>query len=477
MRLLKFTLLLSILTSFSFSQTTYIWTGSVNSGFSTAGNWTPSRQVGLNTDILVFETGSSLNVSNVYQVTIGQLIVRNNTNLTLSPASGNAKCITIKGSTGEDLIIESGSSLKISSNDPALNIYLSASATASISGNLTFQGEIAHYINSADPLSIKFNSGSVLMQNCPGNIFNTSGTHNSVIFRNGSTFKINHTDALSPFGVSAPNTKVIFENESNLMIIGNSSIKLDKRTIPNLTIEQNAVFNAKESFSDGITIGNLTVKNSGSLIIENTNANNFAGINIQGNINITGSLKFSTNTGNRLNVKLNGTDTQSISGSGEIVIPENLNMFAIENDIVLFRDLNIDCPVSHDSGSVVLNGHFIKLPNSKNPGGTFTRPGNEPVEFGTDSKHGLPLNFSISQNYPNPFNPSTKIDFSIPAASKVTIKVYDISGKETATLLNSNVESGYHTVDFNASNLSSGIYFYTILAGEYTRTMKMILTK
>ncbi len=476
MKLLKPIVFLAVLTSLSLSQTTYIWTGAVSSGFSTAGNWSPMRQVGLNTDVLVFESGTSLNVTNVYQVTVGQFIVRENTNLILSPASGNTKCITIKGAAGEDLLVEGGSSLKISGNDPSLNIYLSSGATASINGNLTFQGESTHNINSADPLSINFNAGSVFTQNCPGNIFNTNGALNTVIFKNGSVFKINHTNALSPFGVSVPNTKVVFENESNLVILGTSSIKLDGRSIPNLTIEQNAVLNACESFSQGMTIGNLTIKSSGLLKVENTNNNHLSDFNITGNLDVSGSLRFSTNSGNRFNVNFNGTDTQRVSGSGEIVLPQNLQQFTIDNDLVLLRDLIIDCPIFHNSGSIILNGHSINLPNTKVITGV-TRPGDELTELSTIQKNSSPIDFSISQNYPNPFNPSTKIDFTLPAASRVTLKVYDISGKEAVTLLNSEVEAGFHTVDFNASNLSSGIYFYTILAGNYSKTIKMILAK
>jgi hypothetical protein len=65
----------------------------------------------------------------------------------------------------------------------------------------------------------------------------------------------------------------------------------------------------------------------------------------------------------------------------------------------------------------------------------------------------------------------------LPANSKVTIKIFDITGKETAILVNSEMEAGNHTISFNASNLSSGIYFYTITAGNFTKTMKMILSK
>ncbi|HRI85859.1 MAG TPA: T9SS type A sorting domain-containing protein [Ignavibacteria bacterium] len=90
---------------------------------------------------------------------------------------------------------------------------------------------------------------------------------------------------------------------------------------------------------------------------------------------------------------------------------------------------------------------------------------------------GVPNSFELSQNYPNPFNPETKINFQIPNESNVSLKVFDNSGKEVATLVNGNKTAGYHTVSFNASNLSSGIYFYKLEAEGFTKVMKMALVK
>ncbi len=89
----------------------------------------------------------------------------------------------------------------------------------------------------------------------------------------------------------------------------------------------------------------------------------------------------------------------------------------------------------------------------------------------------LPADFRLMQNYPNPFNPSTQINFSIPKASHVILKVYDINGREAATLLNQNKAAGNYAIDFNAANLASGIYYYTITAGSFSDTKKMILMK
>jgi hypothetical protein len=87
------------------------------------------------------------------------------------------------------------------------------------------------------------------------------------------------------------------------------------------------------------------------------------------------------------------------------------------------------------------------------------------------------VSYSLSQNYPNPFNPSTSIKFEIPQSTFVKIIVYDVLGEEVATLLNEEKIAGTYEVNFNVKNLSSGIYFYTIYAGEFTSTKKMVLMK
>ncbi len=90
---------------------------------------------------------------------------------------------------------------------------------------------------------------------------------------------------------------------------------------------------------------------------------------------------------------------------------------------------------------------------------------------------GVPAEFSLSQNYPNPFNPSTKIDFDLPYDGNVKIILYDISGRETATLINEFKSAGYYTIRFNGSNLSSGIYFYRLVAGKNIFSKSMMILK
>ncbi|HAX48050.1 MAG TPA: T9SS type A sorting domain-containing protein [Ignavibacteria bacterium] len=105
----------------------------------------------------------------------------------------------------------------------------------------------------------------------------------------------------------------------------------------------------------------------------------------------------------------------------------------------------------------------------------------EYFELGTVVKISPPLSFDMGQNYPNPGNPNTKINFEMPVNGKVSIVVFDMLGREVVTMLNENRAADYYTVEFNGSNIASGVYFYRMYAeGEgqkFTKTMKMIIVK
>jgi len=100
-----------------------------------------------------------------------------------------------------------------------------------------------------------------------------------------------------------------------------------------------------------------------------------------------------------------------------------------------------------------------------------------PLEGVEDELNPLPTEFALEQNYPNPFNPTTSIQYAISSRQFVTLKVYDVIGKEVATLVNEEKAAGKHKVNFNASTLSSGVYFYRLQAGSFVQTRKMLLLK
>ena len=94
-----------------------------------------------------------------------------------------------------------------------------------------------------------------------------------------------------------------------------------------------------------------------------------------------------------------------------------------------------------------------------------------------DVKYGSVNNFKLEQNYPNPFNPQTSIKYTVSNRQFVSLKVFDSIGKDVSTLVDEEKPSGIYKVVFSAKNLPSGIYFYTIRAGDFTQTKKMVILK
>ena len=89
----------------------------------------------------------------------------------------------------------------------------------------------------------------------------------------------------------------------------------------------------------------------------------------------------------------------------------------------------------------------------------------------------IPSSFLLNQNYPNPFNPETKIQFGLPEDSNVKIEIFNIQGKIVTALVDGALSAGYHTATFDATSFPSGVYFYKIVAGNFTDIKRMLLVK
>lgn len=154
-----------------------------------------------------------------------------------------------------------------------------------------------------------------------------------------------------------------------------------------------------------------------------------------------------------------------LSSSGETVWLENAAGLVI--DTVAIPALGNDTSYARvPDGSNVFAKKAPVTKGSTNGTGTFVRP--EPIAA-TD--------FALYQNYPNPFNPATVIGYQMAASNHVTIKVYDLLGKTVATLVNERKNAGQYFVEFNAAHLAGGVYLYSLQAGNYRVTKKMILVK
>ena len=161
------------------------------------------------------------------------------------------------------------------------------------------------------------------------------------------------------------------------------------------------------------------------------------------------------------------------AGSKILVIITNLDK--AHTDAPFFGTNPFILPVMKNGDHTVYlsNNSYVELPIMTNAGNRFD------VTFAKDNgaENNTPYSYSLTQNYPNPFNPSTMIQYTIADAQKVELKVYDLLGREVQTLVNDVQNPGSYNIMFNAQNLSSGIYFYKLTAGNFSEVKKMTLVK
>lgn len=150
----------------------------------------------------------------------------------------------------------------------------------------------------------------------------------------------------------------------------------------------------------------------------------------------------------------NTTITKQLS----YVIPAGIDLANIDLNIIVFKNTP-----PYGTNAAVQNGMTVKRADL-----TVTGVGNTEI---------IPTKYSLEQNYPNPFNPTTNIRFTVPKSGHATLKIFDISGKEISTYLNAYIEAGSYNAPFDGSQLNSGIYFYSLKAGEFSETKKMMLIK
>ena len=122
----------------------------------------------------------------------------------------------------------------------------------------------------------------------------------------------------------------------------------------------------------------------------------------------------------------------------------------------------------HIGWAVGSNGAILKT----NTAGILTS-----VDNHDDNQKEIPTTFSLSQNYPNPFNPGTVIEYGIPTAAPVELKVFDLLGRELCVLVNKKQQAGTYQIQFDGQNLPAGLYFYRLQAGEFCEIKKMVIVK
>ena len=139
----------------------------------------------------------------------------------------------------------------------------------------------------------------------------------------------------------------------------------------------------------------------------------------------------------------------------------------------------LTCSFPQGFDSVVVHYDSPPPPSCQDYGTIFMADNMQVTAFivNVASEGGLPEMFALQQNYPNPFNPSTTISYQLPTQSNVTLKVFDVLGREVATLVNSVEQPGNKSVNFSANNLVSGVYYYRLQAGNFIETKKLVLVR
>jgi len=264
---------------------------------------------------------------------------------------------------------------------------------------------------------------------------------------------------------------------------------------------------AVKLYSSSVTFSaSVTPSPGGNLVIDYPQGNvlsTFPGTKVM-RIRTTGTVTPGTYTINIQSEGPNGTPVHRRTVQLDVLIPVELTSFAgitENNDVILSwststevnnQGFEIQRKANSEYeriGFVEGNGTTTELQNytfrdeNVNAGsyyyrlkqmdfdGTFEYSGEIAVEVSQ------PADYFLSQNYPNPFNPSTKISYAIAEDIDVTLKVFDVLGNEVATLINENQPAGNYDITFDAANLSSGVYYYTLQAGEFTSTKKLMLMK
>lgn len=147
----------------------------------------------------------------------------------------------------------------------------------------------------------------------------------------------------------------------------------------------------------------------------------------------------------------------------------------------VWKRVNLSGTTGYPVGNFYIAGEYYYVyTSSETSRKLFRRKISEVVSISQNSTE-VPLNFTLHQNYPNPFNPSTTINYELKITNYVTLKVFDLNGKEIQTLVNKKQTAGSYSIEFNTSNLSSGIYFYRIEVSNskenFSQTKKMVLVK
>ena len=343
---------------------TKTWNNVSGGPWTTAGNWTPSGAP-VAGDVIQFSSGGTFTVTAVPAMSIQQLLLSNGSAVTLQ--AGGANTLTILGAPGTDLSVPSGTQLNVS-GATVLIIALSSSATGSIGGAMTFSGA-PHRLDAASVSAIMFGSGATFTQGigCTGNVFTSSGTANVILFASGSSFI--QLAGANPYGLSAPNSKVNFQNGSLFSFRQNSAPSFSNRTCADFEIDF-AAYNRISTGGDPFRCDNFTMT-SGAAHLQ------LASVVIKGDLSVAAGATLDFNPTAAATISLNGTSAQTVTRSGTLTFNSLANLTVNNTSGVIVQDA-----ITLPGTTTVSTGALLITAASLTNSGTTTVNGTLRIETG-----------------------------------------------------------------------------------------------
>lgn len=266
---------------------------------------------------------------------------------------------------------------------------------------------------------------------------------------------------------NAEDAQLVFTNTSTFSITAPSSCTLTSSSNPT----SGGSTNGDGTYNYGTQVQLTAIPSTGYTFTgwsgDASGSTNPLTVTMDGNKNITANF---TKTIYLVILSANPTSGGTVTGAGSYEFNSTVTVVATAKNIIGSKFLFTNWTE---------NGNEISKSNSYSF--TITSNRNLIANFqditSVENENEIPTSYSLSQNFPNPFNPSTNIQFAIPKESLVVLKVYDVLGNEISTLVNKNLPTGKYAINYNASKLNNGVYFYRLQANHFIKTNKMILLK
>ncbi|MCX6163390.1 MAG: T9SS type A sorting domain-containing protein [Ignavibacteriae bacterium] len=499
----------------AFEYNACLWKGTTSTDYGTASNWNETVVPADGSDIAIDATASNnclfdinrtvgciYNAHSTYQFVLNSKTITVQGDVSLSGSAqfdASSGEIIFSGGSYSGTITPSSSTLSIinlsinNSNGIALGGNLTVTNTLTLTNGLLTLGAYNLTLGSSATISGTPSATNMIVATSTGELRKTFTGAGSFAFPVGDN---TGTSEYSPITLNF--TSGTFSSAYAGVTLGNSKYSNNTSVTDYLnrywTVNQSGI----SDFSCDVTAQYLTAD------VVGTESNIYAGK--------YNSSWIILNQADAVNHRLTGTVSgfSTFTGGQQGVMPVEISAF---NSTVSGRDVKLNWVTSSETNNAgfeiqksifgnqnsewnkigYINGNGTKnIPTNYNFTDTKLNSGKYNYRLkqidnnGNYAYHilnnsveiGVPTKFALMQNYPNPFNPKTKIDFQIPNDTKVTMKIYDVTGREIATLLNSEYKKAdYYTLDFNATNIASGIYFYRITADKFVETKKMLMIK